>query len=172
MNENAQILAFADQLIQEINDAQLEIELLEKVAKFRKDAFAAKIDSELANDVEKSQALINEKKAMLLPIIQKQLEGKNKKSIKLLSGSAGFKKSPAKFTICGQKVDGKSEQLLEIVKNHNLNNYIITKEFVDWSNLKKTLNVANDGVVISEDGEVLQNIEAEPETDVFYVKAN
>ena len=96
MNENAQILAFADQLIQEINDAQLEIELLEKVAKFRKDAFAAKIDSELANDVEKSQALINEKKAMLLPIIQKQLEGKNKNcSLALLVSKSLLLNSPS-----------------------------------------------------------------------------
>jgi len=172
MNDTAQKLAFADQLIEEINQAQLEIEQLEKVAKLRKEAFAAKIDEELAKNISRPQEIINEKKAMLQPIIQEQLEGKNKKSIKLFSGTAGFKKSGAKFTIGGEKIDGKSEQLLEIVKKHNLNEYIITKEYVDWYSLKKTLNVASDGIVISEDGEVLQNIEAEPETDVFYVKAN
>ena len=172
MQDTAQELAFADELIADINDAQNEIEQLEKVAKARKEMFAAKIDEWLAESIAKPQILIAEKTAMLQPIIQNHLEGKKKKSIKLPSGTAGFKKSGAKFTIGGEKFDGKSEQLLEIVKNHNLNEYIITKEYVDWYKLKKTLNVVSDGVVVSQDGEILQNIEAEPETDVFYVKAN
>ncbi len=172
MQDTAQKLVFADELVEIITQAQQDIKIAEELAKLKKEAFAAKIDKWLAESIAEPQRIIDENTAMLQPIIQKQLEGKSKKSIKLPSGTAGFKKSPAKFTIGGEKIDGKSEQLLELVKAHNLNEYVITKEYVDWVGLKKILNVVSDGLVVSDDGEVLQNMEAEPETDVFYVKAN
>ena len=74
MQDTAQELAFADELIADINNAQNEIEQLEKVAKARKEMFATKIDEWLAESIVSPQTLIAEKTAMLQPIIQKQLE--------------------------------------------------------------------------------------------------
>lgn len=172
MQDTAQELAFADDTIEEIISDQREIETMTKLAKIKKEAAIQKIDSWLAEGVEVLQKRIDEKKAMIQPIIERQLEGKKKKSIKLPSGTVGFKKSDAKFTIDGEKVDGKSEQLLELVKEHSLNEYIVVKESVDWKGLKKTLKVVSDGLVVTEDGEIMRNLEAEPEVDVFYVKGN
>lgn len=172
MQDTIQELAFADELVETINGYQREIDTAKQLAKLKKELAIKKIDDWLEGTTGELQQLIDEKSALLEPIIQKQLDGKNKKSIRLPSGIAGFRKSNATFTIDGEKIDGKSEQLLELVKEHNLNGYIVTKEYVDWANLKKTLKVVSDGLVVSEDGEILQNIEAMPEDDVFYVKAN
>ena len=162
----------AEWAARKIVEQQANIQNKTEEARKMKEDYAAIVDEWLKSETEDAQKDIDSLQAKLIPFVSEQIEGKKKKSIKLPSATAGFKKSGAKFTIGGEKVDGKSEQLLEIVKKHNLDEYIITKEYVDWYKLKKTLNVVSDGVVVSQDGEILQNIEAEPETDVFYVKAN
>ena len=167
--DNEQALAFADRLIEEINQAKREIDQLVKVAKWRKIAFAARMDKEVELGTKELQQEIEEKTAMLKPIIEKQLEGKDKKSIKLLSGSAGFKKVAPSFSFNGEEINGKSDQLLQLVKSHNLD-FVITSEYVDWASLKQSLTVTDDNKVVTKDGEILSEITVKVEPDKFFVK--
>ena len=48
--------------------------------------------------------------------------------------------------------------------------YIKTKESVDWAEFKKTLQQADDGRLVTEDGEVLACVTYTNNPDVFTVK--
>ena len=175
-------LAFASVLIGEILTDQREIDSLQKTAKYEKEFQIAKIDKSLAESTEKIQSRIDEKKAIIQPIIREYLQGKKKKSVKLSSGTAGFKGGGVVFAIANYgvypaetcaKLDGKSPRLLEIVQQHGLNDYVRTKEVstVDWTQFKKSLNVTDEGKVITAEGEILPELTARIEPDRFYVKA-
>lgn len=60
-------------------------------------------------------------------------------------------------------------ELLEYVKS-SAPGYIKTKESVDWAAYKKTLHQADDGRLITEDGEVLDCVTYSNSPDVFTVK--
>ena len=175
-------LAFADEMIEEILKDQREMDSLQKVAKYKKEFAIAKVDKWLAESTEKIQSRIDERKAIIQPIIQEYLAGKKKKSVKLSSGTVGFTKGSTVFSIADYgvypaeacaKLDGKSPRLLEIVQQHGLNDYVTTKEvtYTDWLRLKKSLNVTEEGKVITAEGEILPELTARVEPDKFYVKA-
>ena len=175
-------LAFASVLIEEILEDQREIDSLQKIAKYEKEFEITKIEKRLAESIETPQRRIDERKAIIQPIIQEYLAGKKKKSIKLSSGTVGFTKGSTVFSIADYgvypaeacaKLDGKSPRLLEIVQQHGLNDYVTTKEvtYTDWLRLKKSLNVTEEGKVITAEGEILPELTARVEPDKFYVKA-
>ena len=71
------------------------------------------------------------------------------------------------------KLDGKSPRLLEIIQQHKLNDYVVTKEYTytDWLRFKASLNVTDKGEVVTAEGEILPELTARIEPDRFYVKA-
>ena len=98
------------------------------------------------------------------------------------SGRAGFQKGSTVFAIADYgvypaeacaKLDGKSPRLLEIIQQHGLSEYVVTKEvtYADWKKFKQSLNVTEEGKVITAEGEVLPELTARVEPDKFYVKA-
>lgn len=168
----------ADVLIAEIVDKQRKIKQLEDGAKNIIERHLQHITEEtnkwLIPEVSKLNEEIDIANALLKPYVEDYLKDNPKKrSVKLPSGSAGFRKGTVTFTFNSspeEKVDGKSETLLKLVKDHKLDNYIVTKESVNWLKLKTSLNVTDDGNVISSDGEVLNELHASKEPDSFYVK--
>ena len=106
---------------------------------------------------------------MLRPFVESQLQNSKKKSINLPSGKAGFSKQQPSFFIADKKVDGKSDQLLQLVKSHNLD-FVVTSEYVDWASLKQSLTVTDDNKVVTKDGEILDEITVKVEPDKFFVK--
>lgn len=90
------------------------------------------------------------------------LVNSKKKSLKLPFGTLSFKKSQPKYVY-------EDKQLLEYLKDKNLNEFIRIKEEVDKSNLKKN-------IVIDESGKpLLDNIEVEgltilPSEETFTIK--
>ena len=139
--------------------------------KAQADKMKTEIEEWLQSETEEHQKSVDSLSALLSPFVVSQIEGTKKRSIKLPSGTAGFRKGSVTFTLEGEKVDKKSEQLLKFVKYHKLDEYIITEEYVDWASLKKSLNVTDDGKVISADGEVFDVMAATQEPDKFYVQA-
>ena len=168
----------ADLLISEIASKQRQIDILQnnanKIKQAHIDAVSKKIDDWRDKETEPLKAELESLKAMLKPYVEEYLKDNPKKrSVKLPSGCAGFRKGTINFSFTSsptEKVDAKSESLLKLVKDHNLDNYIVTKESVNWLKLKSSLNVTEDGNVISSDGEVLSELQATKEPDLFYVK--
>ena len=168
----------ADLLISEIAAKQRQIDILEnnanKIKQAHIDAVSKKIDDWFLKESEPLKAELESLNALLKPYVEEYLKDNPKKrSVKLPSGCAGFRKGTINFSFNSspeEKVDGKSESLLKLVKDHNLDNYIVTKESVNWLKLKASLNLTEDGNVISSDGEVLNELSASREPDSFYVK--
>ena len=168
----------ADVLIAEIAAKQRKIDILENNAKEIKQAHIAavtkKIDDWFLKESEPLKAELESLNALLKPYVEDYLKDNPKKrSVKLPSGCAGFRKGTINFSFTSsptEKVDAKSELLLKLVKDHKLDNYLVTKESVNWIKLKASLNLTDDGNVISSDGEVLNELSASREPDSFYVK--
>ena len=176
----------ADVLIAEIVGKQWQIDNIESNAKKIKEAQIAyitqKIDEWRDKETEPLRLELETLKAMLLPFVEEELKGKKAKSISLPSGRAGFQKGSTVFAIADPgvypaeacaKLDGKSPRLLEIIQAHKLNDYVVTKEhtYTDWLRLKKSLNVTEEGKVVTQEGEILPELTATVEPDRFYVKA-
>lgn len=106
---------------------------------------------------------------LLAPWAAEQLEGTNKKSITLPSGRVGFRAGSKEFMLNGEKVDSTNPSLLEFVKGAD-SSFIETKESVKWGEYKKTLKVADDGQVVTADGEIIPDMTAERGEKKFYVE--
>ena len=167
----------ADVLIAEIASKQARIDALEQEAKQIKEAQIAKVDKWLSEKTQKLKEDIDVASAMLVPIVEdclaelERTTGIKQKSYKFPSGRAGFRCGGISFNFNSseEKVDGKSELLLKVVKDHNLD-YVLTKEYANWYKLKKSLKVTDEGKVVTSDGEVLPELSAKVEPDKFYVK--
>ena len=176
----------ADVLIAEIVEKQRQIDIIESNAKKVKEAQIAaitgKIDKWLDEGTAPLKAELESLNAILAPFVEEYTKDKKAKSISLPSGRAGFQKGSTVFAIADYgvypaeacaKLDGKSPRLLEIVQQHGLTDYVATKEvtYTDWLRLKKSLNVTEEGKVITAEGEILPELTARVEPDRFYVKA-
>lgn len=115
-----------------------------------------------AKETESLQNDIAYFEALLQPYAAEQLKGKKSKTFKLPNGQCSFRKGNVSYT----KDDA---ALLEYVKS-SAPGYIKTKESVDWAEFKKTLQQADDGRLVTEDGEVLACVTYTNNPDVFTVK--
>lgn len=91
-------------------------------------------------------------------------ETKTQESYKLLDGSLVFKK-PAVAIV---KPD--NDRLVAYLESAGREDLIETKKTAAWGEYKKTLTIADDGQVVSEDGEILDFIEVEEKAGEFNVK--
>ena len=163
-------LSKAEWTVRKINDKQSQLTALDNAAKSMKLAYSQQVDQWLEKESDDLQTEIDNLSALLRPFVESQLADKKKKSINLPSGKAGFSKQQPQFFISDQKVDGKSDQLLQLVKSHNLN-FIVTNEYVDWASFKKSLTITDDNKVVTKDGEILEELTVKVEPDKFYVKS-
>lgn len=106
---------------------------------------------------------------LLRPWAEAKLAGGKKKSVKLPSGTVGFRAGSGTYKLGDEKVTATSAKLLAFVKNDDAS-FIKVEESVRWGDYKKTLHVTEDGKVVSANGEVIPDMtytEGEPS---FYVK--
>ena len=162
-------ISSADSLIRNIIEKQVKISELENEAKIAKENYSKKIDEWLEKVTQPLKDDIGEISVILMPIIEDYLTDLEKnsgivtKSVKFPSGRAGFRSGGMYFSftdkqLAEEKVDGKSEQLLKLVKEHGLSDYIVAKEYTDWHKLKKSLTVTKDGKVVTSQGEILPEL--------------
>ena len=168
-------LSKADWAIKKIVAAQESIRLKTEEAKeMKREPRKKSIVSMngLKKETEKAQQDIDSLSAMLMPFVAEQIEGKKKRSITLPSGRAGFIKGITTFFYGNDKASKDNLQLLEYLIDNSYTEYIKTEilETVDWTNLKKTLKVTDEGtVVISGTGEIVDMMYVEQEPDRFSV---
>jgi phage host-nuclease inhibitor protein Gam len=87
---------------------------------------------------------------------------KTQENYALPSGKLVFKKQQPEYT-------RDDAALVEWLKENGGEQYVITKESVDWSSLKATLNVVGD-TVADKNGQVIPCISVEERPDVFKVE--
>ena len=106
---------------------------------------------------------------LLRPWAEEKLAGGKKKSVKLPSGTVGFRAGSGTYKFGDEKVTATSAKLLAFVKNDDVS-FIKVEESVRWGDYKATLHVMDDGKVVSANGEIIPDMtytEGEPS---FYVK--
>lgn len=151
-------MSAADWALRKIRAARMEMENLKKYA----DSEKARIDMWLKEQTEARQRDVDFFEAQLKPFVADALDGKKAKTMKFPCGSCSFKKSTPSFT--------KDEAvLLQYVKDND-SQYINVKESVNWAEFKKTLQFAQDGKMITCDGEVVPGVSYTVGEDTFTVK--
>ncbi len=140
------VLNYVDKLVEEVKRMKAQQVEWDEVLKLKIEEAKAKVEDEK----QKLQRAIDYNMAQI-KVNFDQLESKEtmtKKSIKLISGEVVLKKSKDDF-------DRDDKKLLAYFKENKLNDYIKTKEEIDWSKFKKTLTIV-DGHIVDSDGVVLK----------------
>ena len=107
--------------------------------------------------------------ALLRPWAEAKLAGGKKKSVKLPSGRVGFRAGSKTWKIGEEKVTATNATLLAFVKNDD-DSFVKVEESVRWGDYKKTLNVTEDGKVVSANGEVIPDMTCTQGDPSFYVE--
>ena len=151
-------MSAANWAMEKIRARRAEMTELKKFA----DAKKAQIDEWLQEQTESLQDEVEFFEAKLKPFVADMLEGKKTKTLKFPCGACSFKKSAPKFT--------KDDEVLTQWEMLNEKDNINTKYSVNWADFKKTLQYAQDGNMISADGEVVPGLTYSVEEDSFTVK--
>ena len=91
------------------------------------------------------------------------------KSLKFAGGKFGYSKRTPKFFYDGTPAASDNAALLEFVKNNHAQ-FVRTKNFVDWDNLKKNLDFDGDNVILADTGEIIPDMKVQKLPDKFTVK--
>ena len=97
-----------------------------------------------------------------------------KRSIRLPSGTIGFRKQSPRYFFDGLKeAHAKSEPLIHFVK-HNAHEYLKVKveEYVDWAQFKTKLETDGTNVFYTGTGEIVEGLRVQILPDKFTVKTN
>lgn len=151
-------MSSADWALRKIRARRAELAEIKKYA----DAEKARIDMWLKEQTESLQSDVDFFEAQLKPFVADALDGKKTKTMKFPCGSCSFKKSAPTFT--------KDEAVLLNYVKENDSQYVNVKESVNWAEFKKTLQFAQDGKLITADGEVVPGVTYTVEEDSFTVK--
>lgn len=98
---------------------------------------------------------------LLMPFAMEQLEGSKAKTFKLPSGNLSFKKQSPLFEI--------DEKALLAFTKDNAPEFVKVKESVDWAGYKKTVTLADGGVIVDADGQVVEGVSYVARPDAFSV---
>ena len=157
-------LSKAEWAMKKIAEKESKIsELKEQALKMHAD-----IDIWLKGETEKFESDKIYFQLSLQPYVDEQLKDSKKKSLKLPSGTVGYRKGTQKFKYKGNDITAKSPEFIEFIEK-NSPDYIETVKNVKWADFKKTLKIDGDKV-ISQDGEIL-DITVQQSEDTFYAKA-
>ena len=89
--------------------------------------------------------------------------------MKLPSGRVGFRAGSKTWKIGEEKVTSTNATLLAFVKNDD-DSFVKVEESVRWGDYKKTLNVTEDGKIVSANGEIIPWMTCTQGEPVFYVE--
>lgn len=151
---------YADRYVRKVKEAQNEKErLLNNIDavieeySFKRDMISKKYDEQIATCT-----------AVLSSYFQLVEDGikptKTQKKYRLASGTL-------KYTF-EKKVTKKTPELLQKLKDSNLNDFIKVVESVKWGEFKKTISIVGDKVV-NEDGEIIRGVAIEVQPAKFEV---
>lgn len=110
-------------------------------------------------------------KSLLPEWVGAKLAGSKKKSITLPSGRVGFRAGATSFFYGGKKVDKNDAGLVSLVKEM-APEFIETKESVKWADFKRKLQAADNGKVVTTDGEIVEGMTCSTSEPTFYVKVS
>lgn len=154
----------ADWAVRKILTLQKKNEEIEQLAELR----INQIKQWQKQESEGNESSINYLISLLGPYAKSQLDGK-KKTVKMPSGNISFRAKSPEYFIAGNKVDGKSQPLIDHVKQSDPE-YLKIEESVNWSEFKDTLTPLSTGKVLTNDGEILDFISAVEYPDTVTVK--
>ena len=131
--------------------------MIERHDKWRADAIA---------EIESSDFYL---KGLLEPWATEKIADGKKKSVKLPSGTVGFRKGGETWKIGEDKVTATNAALLAFVKGDD-DSFVKREESVRWGDYKKTLRVMEDGRVVSATGQVVKGMIVTQGAPSFYVE--
>lgn len=108
-------------------------------------------------------------KGLLLPWAQEKVADGKKKSVKLPSGTVGFRAGGETWKMGDEKVEATTPALLAFVKKDD-DSFVAVKETVRWGDYKKTLRVMEDGRVVSATGQIIEGMSVTQGAPSFYVE--
>lgn len=163
--------------------SELEVdELLEQVAtlnahinteKQRLDAFVEHYQTKIARAQENFDKATEHDRIELAAVTDRlerwarvNITGK-KRSLNFPSGKLAFRRQQPLFTIGGESVSNVNPALIDIARRVD-SELVKTREVADWAELKKRLNVDNEGnVYLKDTGELVDEMHAENQPDKF-----
>ncbi len=80
---------------------------------------------------------------------------------KFSGGSFGYPKSSTKFYFNGEEVNSDNKNLLAFAKSQNRNEFIKTKEILDWAKLKNSIDFDGTDVFFKDTGEIIDGLRAQ-----------
>lgn len=83
------------------------------------------------------------------------------KTLKFSGGSFGYLKSSTKFFFHGEEVDANNKNLLEFAKQSGRQEFVKTKETLDWAKFKTAIDFDNAGVFFADTGELIDGLRAQ-----------
>ena len=116
------------------------------------------------------QAAIDRLEPLLRSIVERKTKGTGKKSLSLPSGRAGFRSVEPSFFFHGEKADATNKLFVTEIYSKGNSPFIKQKPVLDWTGMKKSLRIADDGSVCTSDGELIDGLTAQSNPDRFYVK--
>lgn len=125
--------------------------------------FVSKVNNFRAKEILSLENTENYFSTLLESYAKKQLEGSKKKSLKLPFGTMSFKKGQRKIVY-------DDETLANFIKSNNLNQFIRTKEEINKSELKKSLEFNEENGVALFNGQVVEGITTSPAEESFSIK--
>lgn len=108
-------------------------------------------------------------KGLLEPWAAEKIADGKKKSVKLPSGTVGFRAGGETWKIGEDKVTATNAALLAFVKGDD-DSFVKREESVRWGDYKKTLRVMEDGCVVSATGQVVEGMTVTQGAPSFYVE--
>lgn len=166
-------LAKAEWAMKKIAALQKDVEEKQEQAKRMKEEYASSVDAWLTSECESAQSDIEFFRSVLEPFIKAEIEKSNgkKKSIKLPSGSCGYRRQGMVFRMDGKVVDAENETMKGWLReNHAALIDMVTAEKMLWNEVKKRLVPLEDGRVMFDDGEIIEGLTAEEPEPTFYMK--
>lgn len=108
-------------------------------------------------------------KGLLEPWAAEKIADGKKKSVKLPSGTVGFRAGGETWKMGHEKVEATTPALLAFVKQDD-DSFVKVQESVRWGDYKKTLRVMEDGRVVSASGQIVEGMTVTRGAPSFYVE--
>lgn len=108
-------------------------------------------------------------KGLLEPWAAEKIADGKKKSVKLPSGTVGFRAGGETWKMGDEKVEATTPALLAFVKENDAS-FVKVQESVRWGDYKKTLKEMKDGRVATSDGQIIEGMTVTQGAPSFYVE--
>lgn len=151
----------ADWALNEILEKQKETDRLIKIAEQKIFELNERIKAE-QEKLDKSTSYLKSKLREYFETVEHK-KTKTQESYKLLTGNLVMKNAT-------QKMVKDDEELLSYMKEHKLNDFIKTKESVDWASYKKECEIVDGKVVNVQTGQLIECIKVEDVPESFDIK--